>query len=45
MIDFKKDQEALKQITEATKKMERSKEDREKNAKMLDEELDKVPSK
>jgi len=45
MQEFQKEQEALKQISEANKRMERSKLEREKNAKMLDEELDKVPTK
>jgi len=45
MQEFQKEQEALKQISDANKRMERSKLEREKNAKKLDEELDKVPTK
>lgn len=45
MIEFNKEREALIKIQQASKEMEKSKEKRAANAKLLSDELDKIPTK
>lgn len=43
--EFSKERQALQKIQEATKAMEKSKEKRVATAKMVSDELDKIPTK
>ena len=45
MLELKREQEALLKIQQATKEMEKSKEKRVANARLLSDELDKIPTK
>ena len=45
MIEFNKEREALIKIQQASKEMEKSTEKRAANAKLLSDELDKIPTK
>jgi uridine kinase len=45
MLEFNLERDALLKIQQATKEMEKSKEKRAANAKLLSDELDKIPTK